>query len=109
MTTEQNRGKTHGHVHVHNSITTCDKGHCHMHLGVSSPPIPSGIYDHGQHYHEISGRTSFDHGHYHYYRGTSGPAISLSGGFHTHYVRLRTSFDEGHDHGIEDFLEATMS
>ena len=84
------------------------QGHSHMHPGVSSPPISSGIFDQGQHYHEIFGRTTFDHRHYHY-RGTTGPAISVGGGYHTHYVRLRTSFDEGHDHGIEGFLEPTMN
>ena len=109
MSTDQNRGKSYGHVHAHIGITTCDKGHCHMYPGVSSLPIPSGIYDQGQHYHKISGRTTFDHERYHYYRGTTGPAIGLSGGYHTHYVRLRTSFDEGHDHGIEGFVEPTMS
>ena len=84
MTTEQNRGKTHGHVHVHNGITTCDKGHSHMHPGVSSPPISTGIYDQSQHYHEISGRTSFDFGHFHHYRGTTGPAISRQRFSHSH-------------------------
>ena len=78
-------------------------------IKVSSPPIPSGIFEQGDHYHEISGRTTFDHRHYHYYRGTTGPAISLGGGYHTHYIRLRTSFDEGHDHEIEGFLQATNS
>jgi len=80
-----------------------------MYPGVSSSPIPMGLYDHDRHYHEISGRTTFNNGHYHYYRGATGPAISLSEGYHTHYVKLGTSFDEGHEHEIEGFLEPTIN
>lgn len=105
---DQNRGRTNEHVHAHTGITTCDKGHSHMQLGVTSPPISAGLYQ-GQHYHEISGLTTFDNRHFHYYRATTGPSIELHGRYHTHHFRFRTGFDEGHDHGVEGFVEPTMS
>ena len=34
---DQNRGRTNEHVHAHTGVTTCDKGHSHMHLGLLVP------------------------------------------------------------------------
>ncbi|HHW06667.1 MAG TPA: hypothetical protein GXX34_03885 [Clostridia bacterium] len=98
-----NNNQTRQHVHVHNGLTTCDAGHCHLHPGVSSPPIFRG----NTHFHRIHGMTSYDHGHFHFYDGLSGPAVSLPNGEHTHFVSLTTSFSEGHDHRITGYTQAT--
>lgn len=95
--------QTRQHVHVHNGLTTCDDGHCHLHPGVSGPPIFRG----NTHYHRIYGITSYNDGHFHYYDGLSGPAVGLPDGEHTHYVSLETSFNEGHRHRIAGYAQAT--
>lgn len=91
------------HVHVHNGLTTCDEGHCHLHPGVSGPPVFRG----NTHYHRIYGMTSYDRGHFHFYDGWSGPAVVLPNGEHTHFVAFSTSFNEGHQHRITGFVQAT--
>jgi hypothetical protein len=103
------RGRSHEHVHAYSGVTTCDKGHSHMFLGVTGPPLSHGLYDTRQHYHEVVGLTTFDFEHFHYYRGNTGPAIPVEGGYHTHQFRFRTSFEMGHDHGMQAFVEPTTS
>ncbi len=91
------------HVHDHTGITSCNQGHCHIHPGVSGPPIPNGA----SHCHQIIGQTTFNHGYYHVYNAYTGLAIMLPNGQHTHYVSFRTSCNFGHDHMIEGYVEAT--
>lgn len=90
------------HVHDHSGITSCDHGHCHMHPGVTGPPIPTG---NNNHYHELKGLTTYDHGHHHYYCARTEQAVFLSNGQHTHYVDFRTSFNLDHDHRINGYVQ----
>lgn len=91
------------HVHDHSGLTSCSREHCHLHPGVTSPPIYHGR----SHYHEIYGATTFDHNHHHVYRAVTGPAIELPHGYHTHFVSFKTSFNLGHEHKITGFVQAT--
>lgn len=95
--------QTRRHVHVHDGLTTCNDGHCHLHPGVSGPPIFRG----NTHYHRIYGMTSFNDGHFHFYDALSGPAVGLPNGEHTHFADFSTSFNDGHDHHISGYVEAT--
>lgn len=88
------------HVHEHSGLTTCDKGHSHLHPGVTGPPIQSGA----SHYHQFFGQTSYDHGHYHIYHAVTGMAIMLPDGQHTHFVSTKTSYNFGHCHGITGYV-----
>ncbi|TYO96936.1 YmaF family protein [Desulfallas thermosapovorans] len=90
------------HVHEHTGLTSCNEGHCHIHPGVTGPPIPDG----SSHYHQIIGQTTYDRGHYHVYNACSGPAVMLPCGQHTHFASFRTSFNLGHDHMIEGYVKA---
>ncbi len=91
------------HVHDHTGITSCNEGHCHMHPGVTGPPIPAG----SSHYHEIIGATTYDHGHYHVYKACTELAVHLPDGQHTHFACFRTSFNFGHDHMITGYVKPT--
>lgn len=89
------------HVHDHSGLTSCSREHCHLHPGVTSPPI----YCDGSHYHEIWGATSYDRGHHHVYYAVTGPAIPLPHGYHTHYTVFKTSFDLDHEHQVAGFVQ----
>ncbi|NLW07074.1 MAG: hypothetical protein GX039_03700 [Clostridia bacterium] len=90
----------HKHVHDHSGKTSCDRGHAHLHPGVTGPPIP---YD-CSHYHNLCGITTFDFGHTHAYNAMTGPAIELPDGMHTHAVQFETNVVEEHSHRVMGFV-----
>lgn len=93
------------HVHDHTGITSCDMGHCHIHPGVTGPPIPTGS---GGHYHQIIGQTTYDLCHYHVYNACTGNEIMLPDGQHTHFISFQTSFNFGHSHNIVGYVKPTF-
>ncbi|MDD3654128.1 MAG: YmaF family protein [Desulfotomaculaceae bacterium] len=103
--TSQNHDYQNYHVHDHTGLTTCNDGHCHMHPGVTSIPIPYG----SSHYHEITGATTYDDGHFHAYCATTGVAVPLPEGFHTHYICFNTSVADGHTHVIMEYVKAVKT
>lgn len=103
MTTKLN--KKDGHTHGHTGATTCQKGHVHLHPGVTSVPIPTKE----GHVHKIWGNTTFDDGHIHYYEAYTGPQITLPNGYHTHYVEIKTTRNDGHTHTIKGFTQPSKS
>ena len=78
--------------HNHGSVshTSCEQGHSHQCLDVSSPEIP--IAD-ANHVHNSEGWVLYEYGHAHYYKATSGPSIPLSNGFHVHNWNFYTTID----------------
>ena len=97
-----NDNETHGHVHDHTGITSCNDRHCHIHPGVTSPPIAAGQ----SHYHQIVGATTYQDGHYHTYSARTETAVALPNGSHTHHFLFRTSFEDGHTHNISGWVMA---
>lgn len=93
------------HVHDHTGLTTCQDGHCHIHPGVTSIPIPQG----NTHIHEIVGATTYQDGHHHVYRAYTEPAVYLPNGFHTHFTAFTTSFADGHTHDVMGYVMASKS
>lgn len=91
------------HVHDHTGLTTCNNGHCHIHPGVTSIPIPYG----DSHIHQITGATTYEHGHFHTYNAYTGPEIELPNGFHTHYVSFDTNVALAHTHNVTGYVMAS--
>lgn len=88
------------HVHDHTGITSCNDRHCHVHPGVTGPPVPYN----NTHYHEIIGQTTYQDGHYHTYRAPTSTAVALPGGYHTHYASFSTSLNDEHRHEITGYV-----
>ncbi|WP_422448544.1 YmaF family protein [Thermoanaerobacterium sp. DL9XJH110] len=99
--------KTRRHVHSHSGLTSCNDGHCHMHIGITGTPIATTVFR--RHYHEIEGITTFSDGHFHYLRTSTRPSVLLPGGYHTHFFSFSTSFNDGHEHRLSGFVEAVKS